>query len=93
MKLVDAKQNRNRSKIRYRQTVSDGGIICDKKLPMEVPMLESVRDMIEKYVSCTKLYSSGVNEGVMTALRYELPILRSTGHFYDADILALSEVL
>lgn len=38
-------------------------------------------------------YSQRINSGILTTFRFELPSLRVSGSFFDADMLALVEVL
>jgi len=49
--------------------------------------------ILQEYIGATQMYGCQVNPGVLTALRFSLPILRVSGSFHDSDMLALSEVL
>jgi hypothetical protein len=50
--------------------------------------------ILQEYMTSTQMYGCRhVNAGVITALRFSLPILRVAGSFHDSDMLALAEIL
>ncbi|EJK66017.1 hypothetical protein THAOC_13081 [Thalassiosira oceanica] len=54
-----------------------------------------IEQILQEYRTACQIYgcSSRINPGVLTALRFGLPTLRVSGNFFDADCLALTEVL
>lgn len=61
------------------------------------PMLRfssSPPNIIAEYIAACQFYGCDgrLNAGVLTTFRYSLPSLRVTGHFHDADMLALADV-
>ncbi|KAL3826249.1 hypothetical protein ACHAXA_006277 [Cyclostephanos tholiformis] len=75
---------RSPSALSSSSSVSGGG---DGVVPVERILVE--------YAEACRIYGIPyrVNPGVLTALRYSLPTLRVSGNFFDADMLALSEIL
>ena len=63
------------------------------------PMLENpphqptVESVLAEYIATCRFYGAAVNAGVLTSLRFALPCLRTSDHFHDTDMLALSEIL
>jgi hemolysin III len=55
----------------------------------------SIETILVEYTEACRIYGipHRINPGVLTALRYSLPTLRVSGNFFDADMLALSEIL
>ena len=55
----------------------------------------SIEQIIQEYTQACAIYgcSNRLNPGVLTCIRYSLPTLRVSGSFFDADMLALVEIL
>ena len=55
----------------------------------------SIEQILNEYTTACTIYgiSTRINPGVLTTFRFQLPTLRVSGNFFDADMLALSEVL
>eukprot|EP00956_Cyclotella_meneghiniana_P023881 scaffold47260_cov22-Cyclotella_meneghiniana.AAC.1 len=55
----------------------------------------SIEHILQEYTSACTIYGCAhrLNPGVLTTLRYSLPTLRVSGSFFDADMLALCEIL
>lgn len=53
----------------------------------------TVEMVLSEYIAACRFYGSTANSGVLTSLRFALPCLRTSDHFHDTDMLALSEVL
>lgn len=55
----------------------------------------TIEQILHEYTTACQIYgcSSRINAGVLTTFRYRLPSLRVSGSFFDADMLALVEVL
>eukprot|EP00804_Cyclotella_cryptica_P003800 CCRYP_008942-RE/>CCRYP_008942-RE protein AED:0.36 eAED:0.36 QI:119/1/1/1/0/0/3/534/615 len=55
----------------------------------------SIEQIIAEYTAACQIYgcSARINSGVLTSIRFSLPTLRVSGNFFDADMLALVEVL
>lgn len=60
-----------------------------------VPKGVTIEQILLEYTTACRIYgcSSRINAGVLTTLRFGLPTLRVSGSFFDADMLALAEVL
>ena len=56
---------------------------------------DSIEQIIQEYTNACAIYGcqNRLNPGVLTCIRYSLPTLRVSGSFFDADMLALVEVL
>ncbi|KAL7459194.1 hypothetical protein ACHAWC_010925 [Mediolabrus comicus] len=56
---------------------------------------DEIENIILEYKSACEVYgcSNRINAGVLTTLRFQLPSLRVSGSFFDADMLALVEIL
>jgi len=56
---------------------------------------EGIEGVLSEYVSACRFYGCGdrINSGVLTALRFQLPAVRVSESFHDADMLALGEIL
>ena len=52
-----------------------------------------IEGLIGEYMCICKFYQVPYNAGVVAALRFSLPSLRTTGLFHDLDMLALVELL
>jgi hypothetical protein len=54
-----------------------------------------MEQILHEYATACQIYgcSSRINAGILTTFRYRLPSLRVSGSFFDADMLALVEVL
>lgn len=55
----------------------------------------TVEQILQEYTTYTHTYgcSSRLNAGILATFRFSLPTLRVSGSFFDADMLALCEVL
>jgi len=55
----------------------------------------TIEQLLHEYTTACTIYGchNRINPGVLTTLRYQLPTLRVSGNFFDADMLALSEIL
>ena len=55
----------------------------------------TIEQILHEYTTACQIYgcSSRINAGILTTFRYRLPSLRVSGSFFDADMLALVEVL
>ena len=55
----------------------------------------SIEQLLTEYTTACTIYGclSRINPGILTTLRFQLPTLRVSGNFFDADMLALSELL
>mmetsp|Transcript_12845 Transcript_12845/g.21028 ORF Transcript_12845/g.21028 Transcript_12845/m.21028 type:complete len:777 (-) Transcript_12845:176-2506(-) len=55
----------------------------------------TIEQLLHEYTTACTIFGchNRINPGVLTTLRYQLPTLRVSGNFFDADMLALSEVL
>ncbi|KAL9182548.1 hypothetical protein ACHAXT_013200 [Thalassiosira profunda] len=55
----------------------------------------SIELILHEYTTACHIFgcSDRVNAGVLATFRFSLPTLRVSGHFFDADMLALTEVL
>lgn len=55
----------------------------------------TIEQILQEYTAYTHTYgcSSRLNAGILTTFRFALPTLRVSGNFFDADMLALCEVL
>ena len=55
----------------------------------------TVEQILHEYTTACQIYGCAhrINAGVLTTFRYRLPSLRTSGNFFDADMLALVEVL
>lgn len=55
----------------------------------------TIEQLLHEYTTACTIFgcSNRINPGVLTTLRYQLPTLRVSGNFFDADMLALSEIL
>ncbi len=60
-----------------------------------IPSSVTIEQILQEYTACTHTYgcSSRLNAGILTTFRFSLPTLRVSGNFFDADMLALCEVL
>ena len=56
---------------------------------------DCIEQIIQEYTHACAIYGchNRLNPGVLTCIRYSLPTLRVSGSFFDADMLALVEVL
>jgi len=59
------------------------------------PTTPSIEQILHEYTTACQIYgcSSRINAGILTTFRYRLPSLRVSGSFFDADMLALVEIL
>jgi len=57
------------------------------------PTSPPIERILAEYAQLTQIYGCRLNPGVLTSLRYRLPTLRVSGNFFDADMLALAEML
>ena len=85
----------------------DGDIMNNKMIPTTpVTMMStlnnndeggvvSIEQLLHDYTTACNVFgcSSRLNPGVLTTFRFSLPSLRVSGNFFDADMLALAEVL
>lgn len=57
--------------------------------------IEVIDSILHEYAAACRLYGCAdrINAGVLTTFRFCLPSLRVSGSFFDADMLALAEVL
>lgn len=57
--------------------------------------IDEIETIIQEYATACQMYGCGdrINSGVLTTFRFQLPSLRVSGAFFDADMLALVEVL
>lgn len=57
--------------------------------------IDEIETIIQEYTTACQIYGCGdrINSGVLTTFRFQLPSLRVSGAFFDADMLALVEVL
>ncbi|KAL7526954.1 hypothetical protein ACHAXR_002733 [Thalassiosira sp. AJA248-18] len=55
----------------------------------------SIETILHEYTLACQIYgcSQRINPGILTTFRFSLPTLRVSGAFFDADMLALAEVL
>ena len=55
----------------------------------------TIEQILHEYTTACQIYGCAhrINAGVLTTFRYRLPSLRTSGNFFDADMLALVEVL
>ena len=55
----------------------------------------SIQTILLEYTMACQIYgcSQRMNPGILATFRYQLPSLRVSGSFFDADMLALAEVL
>ena len=55
----------------------------------------SIESILIEYAATCRIFGipNHLNPGVLTAFRYSLPTIRVSGNFFDADMLALAEVL
>eukprot|EP00984_Skeletonema_dohrnii_P011300 scaffold4493_cov205-Skeletonema_dohrnii-CCMP3373.AAC.1 len=55
----------------------------------------SIEQLLHEYTTACTIFgcNNRINPGVLTTLRYQLPTLRVSGNFFDADMLALAEIL
>ncbi len=55
----------------------------------------TIEQLLHEYTTACTIFGchNRINPGVLTTLRYQLPTLRVSGNFFDADMLALSEIL
>ena len=55
----------------------------------------TIEQLLHEYTTACTIYGchNRINPGVLTTLRYQLPTLRVSGNFFDADMLALSEIM
>ena len=55
----------------------------------------AIEHILVEYAAACRVYGTHhrVNPGVLAAIRFSLPTLRVSGNFFDADMLALAEVL
>jgi len=54
----------------------------------------TIEQLLHEYTTACTIYGTPrINPGVLTTIRYQLPTLRVSGNFFDADMLALSEIL
>jgi hypothetical protein len=65
--------------------------------PMSSPITDSTstQALLAEYMSACRFYGCGdrINAGILTTIRFQLPSMRVSADFHDADMLALSEVL
>ena len=57
--------------------------------------VDEIETIIQEYTDACQIYGCAdrINPGVLTTFRFRLPSLRVAGAFFDADMLALVEVL
>lgn len=57
--------------------------------------MDEIETIINEYTTACQIYGCAdrINPGVLTTFRFRLPSLRVSGAFFDADMLALVEVL
>jgi hemolysin III len=57
--------------------------------------IDQIESIIHEYTTACQIYGCAdrINPGVLTTFRFQLPSLRVSGAFFDADMLALVEVL
>jgi len=57
--------------------------------------IDEIETIIQEYKTACQIYGCAdrINSGVLTTFRFQLPSLRVSGAFFDADMLALVEVL
>ena len=78
---------------------SNQEITCTQQQEVETTSLVtyegSIEQIIHEYTLACQIYgcSARINPGVLTAIRFSLPTLRVSGSFFDADMLALVEIL
>ena len=55
----------------------------------------AIEQILHEYTAACQIYGCAhrINAGALTTFRYRLPSLRTSGNFFDADMLALAEVL
>ena len=55
----------------------------------------TIERILTDYITACNFYGCGnrINAGVLTTLRFSLPSMRVSAAFYDADMLALTEIL
>ncbi|KAL9186723.1 hypothetical protein ACHAXT_005961 [Thalassiosira profunda] len=55
----------------------------------------TIESILHEYTTACQVYGchQRINPGILTTFRYRLPSLRVSGSFFDADMLALAEVL
>ena len=55
----------------------------------------TIERILTDYIAACNFYGCGnrINAGVLTTLRFSLPSMRVSAAFYDADMLALTEIL
>ena len=55
----------------------------------------SIENILHEYTLACQVYGcvDRLNPGILTTIRFSLPTLRVSGNFFDADMLALAEVL
>jgi len=55
----------------------------------------SIEQILNEYTAACTIFGikNRINPGVLTTLRFSLPTLRVSGNFFDADMLALTEIL
>lgn len=65
------------------------------ELEIPPPVVVTIEQILQEYTTYTHTYgcSSRLNAGILTTFRFSLPTLRVSGNFFDADMLALCEVL
>lgn len=57
--------------------------------------IDEIESIIQEYTTACQIYGCAdrINPGILTTFRFQLPSLRVSGAFFDADMLALVEVL
>ncbi|KAL3785920.1 hypothetical protein HJC23_008115 [Cyclotella cryptica] len=57
--------------------------------------VNDIESILQEYTAACQIYGCAdrINAGILTTLRYRLPSLRVSGSFFDADMLALAEIL
>eukprot|EP00984_Skeletonema_dohrnii_P012896 scaffold5266_cov100-Skeletonema_dohrnii-CCMP3373.AAC.1 len=57
--------------------------------------IDEIETIIQEYTTACQIYGCAdrINPGILTTFRFQLPSLRVSGAFFDADMLALVEVL
>mmetsp|Transcript_17976 Transcript_17976/g.30447 ORF Transcript_17976/g.30447 Transcript_17976/m.30447 type:complete len:484 (-) Transcript_17976:90-1541(-) len=57
--------------------------------------IDEIEAIIQEYTTACQIYGCAdrINPGILTTFRFQLPSLRVSGAFFDADMLALVEVL
>mmetsp|Transcript_2943 Transcript_2943/g.6371 ORF Transcript_2943/g.6371 Transcript_2943/m.6371 type:complete len:638 (+) Transcript_2943:112-2025(+) len=55
----------------------------------------TIEQILHEYTTACNIYgcSTRLNPGILTTIRFSLPTLRVSGNFFDADMLALVEIL